>query len=121
MCKILSKYSDKISNSKKFLTRLWHLDNDERPGFMIGYVGPRVKGGTTSENVLFVRNGEGTFKDRLLDPVKYLKTQHKVNENMLQNLGDFVPVVSPMIGIIAIPSAMGCEIKWPEEDLPLCR
>src|SRR5512133_1005501 len=97
LSQLLSPYSARIAANKRFLTRLWNLDNDERPGFMIGYVGPKVIGGTTSENVLFVREGQGTFRDRLLDPESYLKTQVDVCLNMLANPGDFVPVISPMI------------------------
>lgn len=115
---LLGVYNDRISASKNFLKRLWNLENEERPGFMIGYVGPRVKGGSSSENILFVRSGEGTFKDRLLDPEKYLQTQIQTNMKMMENRGDFIPVLSPMIGIVAIPSAFGCEIKWWDNDLP---
>jgi hypothetical protein len=117
----LIPYTERIASSKTFLTRLWHLDNDERPGFMVGYVGPKVKGGTSSENVLFVREGEGTFRDRLLDPERYLRTQTDVCFKMLENRGDFVPVISPMIGIVAIPSALGCPVQWWEDDLPAVR
>ena len=118
---ILNGHAARIAASRAFLTRLWGLDNDERPGLMIGYVGPRVKGGITSENVLFVREGEGTFRDRLLDPERYLQTQVEVCQKMLANRGDFVPVISPMIGIVAIPSALGGEVKWWENDLPAVR
>ncbi len=118
---LLSPYTACIAESKAFLTRLWRLENDERPGFMIGYVGPRVKGGVSSENVLFVRDGEGTYRDRLLDPEKYLQTQVQVCLKMLANRGDFVPVISPMIGIVAIPSAYGCPVQWWEDDLPAVR
>ncbi len=118
---LLFPYTARIAESKAFLTRLWRLENDERPGFMIGYVGPRVKGGVSSENVLFVRDGEGTYRDRLLDPEKYLQTQVQVCLKMLANRGDFVPVISPMIGIVAIPSAYGCPVQWWEDDLPAVR
>ena len=117
----LDAYAGQIAASKAFLTRLWNLENDERPGFMIGYVGPRVRGGTTSENVLFVREGQGSFRERLLDPERYLRTQVDVCVKMLANRGDFVPVVSPMIGIVAIPSALGCPVEWWENDLPAVR
>ena len=118
---LLFPYTARIAESKAFLTRLWRLENDDRPGFMIGYVGPRVKGGVSSENVLFVRDGEGTYRDRLLDPEKYLQTQVQVCLKMLANRGDFVPVISPMIGIVAIPSAYGCPVQWWEDDLPAVR
>ncbi len=118
LSELLSPYTEQISASRAFLTRLWHLENDERPGFLIGYVGPKVVGGTSSENVLFVRDGEGTFRERLLDPERYLQTQAEVCRKMLANQGDFVPVISPMIGIVAIPSALGCPVQWWENDLP---
>jgi hypothetical protein len=28
---------DTTAAAKRFLTRLWNLENDERPGFLIGY------------------------------------------------------------------------------------
>ena len=59
--------------------------------------------------------------ERLLDPEKYLQTQKDVCLKMLANRGDFVPVISPMIGIIAIPSALGCPVQWWEDDLPAVR
>jgi hypothetical protein len=117
----LSEYAEQIAENRTFLTRVWNLDNEERPGFMIGYVGPNVVGGKSSENVLFVREAEGTYKERLFDPEKYLQTQVKVCLDMLANKGDFVPVISPMIGIVAIPSALGCQIQWWENDLPATR
>jgi hypothetical protein len=41
----LDRYADQIAASRAFLTRMWNRENDERPGFMIGYVGPKVKNG----------------------------------------------------------------------------
>lgn len=38
---LVSEYTDRIAESHAFLTRLWNLENDERPGFMIGDVGQR--------------------------------------------------------------------------------
>lgn len=115
---LLGEHTDRIAASRQFLTRLWHLDNDERPGFMVGYPGPRVKGGVVVEHAMFRREGSETFRDRLLDQEKYLQSQLFVNEQMMQNKGDFVPFLMPSIGVVAIPSAMGCEIMWWEDDLP---
>jgi hypothetical protein len=84
-------------------------------------VGPQVKGGSSSENILFAGRGQGTFRDRLLDPDAFLQTQVEVCVKMLANQGDFVPVVSPMIGIVALPSAFGCPVEWWENDLPAAR
>jgi hypothetical protein len=41
----LDRYAERIATSRAFLTRMWNQENDERPGFMIGYVGPNVKNG----------------------------------------------------------------------------
>lgn len=38
---LMSEYADRIAESRAFLTCLWNLENDERPGFMIGDVGQR--------------------------------------------------------------------------------
>jgi hypothetical protein len=52
MIDFLDQYTDQIITSREFLTGLWNLDNDERPGFMIGYVGPKVKNGQPIENAV---------------------------------------------------------------------
>lgn len=57
----------RIEESKAFLQRLWLLENDERPGFLIGYAGPRVRGGRPVRSALFSTEGEGTIRDRLLE------------------------------------------------------
>ena len=50
-------------NSREFLTRLWNLDNDERPGFLIGYTGPRLKRGNYDE---FLMRGTARLNARAL-------------------------------------------------------
>jgi hypothetical protein len=114
-------YADRIAASRDFLTRLWHLDNDERPGFMIGYVGPKVKNGQPIENALFARQGPDTVRERILDPEKYLRVQLQEIAGQLAQRGDYVPGLCPMLGVIGIPSAFGCEVVWWEDDLPSVR
>jgi uroporphyrinogen-III decarboxylase len=109
---------DRIEKNKAFLRRLWSLENDERPGFLIGYVGPRVRGGRPVRSALFSTEGEGTVRDRLLDPEKFLKAQLAEIEDQLDLQGDFVPCLCPAFGVINIPSAFGCEVVWPENDFP---
>lgn len=110
-----------ISQSKAFLNRLWALENDERPGFMIGYVGPRVKNGKPIPSALFSTDGPDTVRDRILDPAKFLRAQVEEIEAQLALKGDFVPSLCPTLGLVGIPSAFGCEVVWWENDLPAVR
>jgi hypothetical protein len=108
----------KIEQSREFLTRLWSLENEERPGYLIGYVGPRVKGGNPVRSALFSTEGKETVRERLLDPEKFLQAQLEENEALLSLGGDFVPALCPTLGVIAIPSAFGCEVVWREDNFP---
>ena len=114
----LGPYADRIAASRNFLTRLWHLENDDRPGFMIGYVGPKVKNGHPVENALFSHEGPDTIRERILNPEKYLRAQLQEIEAQLAQGGDYVPGLCPMLGVIGIPSAFGGEVVWWEDDLP---
>jgi len=107
--------------TRKFLTRLWNLENDERPGFMIGYVGPRVKGGKPVRSALFATEGPDTVRDRLLNPGKFLQAQLIEIKEQSMLRGDFVPSLCPALGVIGIPSAFGCEVTWFENNLPAVR
>jgi hypothetical protein len=117
----IDAYTGQIAASREFLTRLWNLDNDERPGFMIGYVGPKVKNGRPVENALFAKEGPDTVRERILDPEKYLNAQLQEIAALLERRGDYVPGLCPMLGVIGIPSAFGCEVVWWEDDLPAVR
>jgi hypothetical protein len=103
------------------LKRLWRLENAERPGFLVGYVGPRVKGGAPVRSALFSTEGTDTVRDRLLDPAKFLRAQVEEIEGQLALRGDLVPALCPTLGVIAIPSAFGCEVVWWEKDFPAVR
>ncbi|MGZ5515855.1 MAG: hypothetical protein ACXWHD_12065, partial [Candidatus Aminicenantales bacterium] len=92
-------------SARDFLTRLWALENDGRPGFLVGYVGPRVKGGAPIRSALFSTEGKDTVKARLLDPVKFLEAQLEEIEGQSKLRGDLVPALCPTLGVIAIPSA----------------
>jgi hypothetical protein len=107
-----------IDKNRRFLERLWRLENDERPGFLLGYVGPKVKGGRSIRSALFSTEGEHTVRDRLLDPEKFLRAQLSEIEDQLALQGDFVPSLSPALGVVGIPSAFGCEVVWWEENFP---
>jgi len=111
----------RIAASKAFLRRVWALDNDERPGFQIGYVGPRLKGGRAVPSALFSTEGPDTVRDRLLDPDKFLRAQLAEIEGQLAFRGDYVPSLCPALGVVGIPSAFGCEVVWWERDLPAVR
>ncbi|MCK6576880.1 MAG: hypothetical protein L6Q98_02115 [Anaerolineae bacterium] len=111
----------KIEQSKTFLQQLWALDNEERPGFMIGYVGPKVKNGKPVPSALFSTEGPDTVRDRLQDPAKFLQAQIVEIDAQLNQEGDFVPSLCPTLGLVGIPSAFGCEVVWWENDLPAVR
>ena len=108
----------KIEQNKAFLQGLWALENDERPGFMIGYVGPKVKSGKPIPSALFSTEGPDTVRDRLLDPAKFLRAQLTEIDAQLALKGDVVPSLCPTLGLVGIPSAFGCEVIWWENDLP---
>jgi hypothetical protein len=108
-------------DTKRFLTRLWKLENEERPGFLIGYVGPRVKGGEPVRSALFSTEGRDSVRARLLDPGKFLAAQLEEIEAQSRLRGDLVPALCPTLGVIAIPSAFGAEVVWWEDDFPAVR
>ncbi len=117
----LRAHADEIAQNRAFLTRLWHLENEERPGFLIGYTGPRVRGGSPVVSALFSTDGPDSVRDRLLDPQKFLAAQLHEIEGQLALRGDFVPALCPTLGVIGVPSAFGCEVIWWERDFPAVR
>jgi len=113
--------SDQIEKNREFLRRLWSLENEERPGFLISYVGPRVKGGKPVRSALYSTEGRDTVRDRLQSAEKFLSAQLEEIELQLEHKGEFVPALCPTLGVIAIPSAFGCEVVWWENDFPSAR
>ncbi len=111
----------KITESRRFLNRLWQLENEERPAFLIGYTGPRLKGGTPVRSALFSTEGKDTVRERLQDSKKFLAAQLEEIQGQIAFRGDFVPALCPTLGVIAIPSAFGCEVVWWENDFPSVR
>ena len=109
---------NRIEKNKAFLRRLWNLENEERPAFLIGFAGPRVRGGRPVRSALFSTEGEDTVRDRLLDPEKFLKAQLSEIEDELALEGDFVPCLCPAFGVVNIPAAFGCEVVWHEANFP---
>ncbi len=112
---------DRVEQSKAFLRQVWALENAQRPGFMIGYVGPRVKNGRPIPSALFSTEGPDTVRDRILDPAKFLRAQLDEIDAQMSLQGDFVPSLCPTLGLVGIPSAFGCEVIWWENDLPAVR
>lgn len=112
---------ERAGTARRFLTRMWRLDNHERPGFMFGYVGPRVKGGAPIRSALFSVEGDGTVRERLLDARRFLGAQLEEANGLLALPGDVVPSVCPAFGVVGIPSAFGCEVVWWENNLPAVR
>ena len=107
--------------AKEFLGRLWRLENAERPGFLIGYTGPQLKGGRPVRSALFSTEGTETVRERLLDPAKFLSAQLQEIEGQALFRGDFVPALCPALGVVAVPSAFGAEVIWWENDFPAVR
>ncbi|MGA2534123.1 MAG: hypothetical protein ABSG19_13930, partial [Candidatus Aminicenantales bacterium] len=112
---------DTTAAAKRFLTRLWNLENDERPGFLIGYAGPKVKGGRPVRSALFSTEGKDTVRQRLLDPARYLAAQLDEIGEQSRLRGDLVPALCPTLGVIAVPSAFGAEVVWWENAFPAVR
>jgi hypothetical protein len=110
-----------VKGSRAFLERLWRLENDERPGFLIGYTGPKLRGAKPVVSALFSTDGPDSVRDRLLDPEKFLAAQLAEIEGQLALRGDFVPALCPTLGVVSIPSAFGCEVVWWERDFPAVR
>ena len=108
----------RIEKTKIFLTRLWCLQNEDRPGFLIGDVGGAMIGGTPVRSALFSTGGNTTVRQRLQNPETYLKAQLEEIEGQLKFKGDLVPALCPSLGVIGIPSAFGCEIVWWEREFP---
>jgi hypothetical protein len=113
--------SDRAEPAREFLRRMWRLDNPERPGFMFGFVGPRVKGGEPVRSALFSPEGAGSVRDRLRDPAAFLQAQLDEVKGQLALPGDVVPSVCPAFGVVGIPSSFGCEVVWWEDNLPAVR
>ena len=110
-----------VSGARDFLTRLWALENEDRPGSLTGYVGPRVRGGAPVRSALFSAEGKDTVKARLLDPLKFLGAQLEEIDGQSKLRGDLVPALCPTLGVIAVPSAFGAEVVWWENDFPAVR
>jgi hypothetical protein len=115
---IRNPFIERSEVAREFLRRLWHLENDERPGFLIGDLGGEVTGGKPVLSALFSSEGTDTVRDRLLDPEKFLRAQLEEIEGQMAFRGDLVPALSPALGVVGIPSAFGCEVVWHERDFP---
>jgi|WetSurMetagenome_2_1015567.scaffolds.fasta_scaffold06763_2 hypothetical protein len=116
-----ARFSDRAAAAREFLTQMWNLENHQRPGFMFGFVGPRVRGGTPLRSALFTPEGEGAVRDRLRDPSRFLKAQLEEVQGQMSLPGDVVPSVCPAFGVVGIPSSFGCEVVWWEDNLPAVR
>jgi len=121
MVELTRSNADRITASREFLETLWRCENEDRPGFLIGYTGPRLSGGTPVTSALFSVEGNDTVRNRLQNPEKFLRAQLEEIEGQLRFLGDFVPALTPTVGIVTIPSAFGCQVVWPEGDFPTVR
>ena len=113
--------SDRIAASREFLQTLWRCENEDRPGFLIGYTGPRLRGGTPVPSALFSVEGTDTVRTRLQNPEKFLSAQLEEIEGQLGFQGDFVPALTPTVGVVTFPSAFGCEVVWAQNDFPTVR
>ncbi|MEW5900726.1 MAG: uroporphyrinogen decarboxylase family protein [Acidobacteriota bacterium] len=112
---------EQIEKSREFVRRLWRLENEERPAFIISYVGPRVRGGRPVRSAIYSTAGKDTVRDRLQSAERFLSAQLEEIESQLVYRGDFVPALCPTVGVVAIPSAFGCEVVWWPNDFPSVR
>ncbi len=110
-----------VGGHRAFLERMWHLENAERPGYMFGYVGPRVRGGEPVRSALFSVDGVGTVRERLQDPAKFLDAQLTELAATLALPGDVIPSLCPAFGVVSIPSAFGSEVIWWDDNLPAAK
>lgn len=118
---MFEQYQSLINKNKSFLEDYWNLENTARPAFMIGYVGPKVKGGEPVKSALFATDADTTVKERLLEPQVYLDAQLDEINQQIQLGGDFVPALCPSLGVVSIASAFGCEVQWWDNDFPAAR
>jgi hypothetical protein len=121
MPELHQKFSDKIVSNREFLEQLWLCENEDRPGFLIGYTGPEMIGGKPVQSAIFSVEGTDTVRTRLQDPERFLRAQLEEIEGQMSFQGDFVPALTPTVGVVTIPSAFGCEVVWPEDDFPTVR
>ena len=121
MVELTKSNTDRIAASREFLQTLWRCENEDRPGFLIGYTGPRLRGGTPVPSALFSVEGTDTVRTRLQNPEKFLSAQLEENEGQLGFQGDFVPALTPTVGVVTFPSAFGCEVVWAQNDFPTVR
>lgn len=121
MVDLVVSNTDRIAENKAFLEKLWLCKNKDRPGFIIGYTGPHLRGGTPVTSALFSVDGTDSVRTRLQNPEKFLKSQMEEIAGQLSFQGDFVPALTPTVGVVAIPSAFGCEVVWSENDFPTVR
>ena len=118
---LVNPFLDRANEGRAFLQRLWHLENQDRPAFIIGDVGGPVIGGEAVKSALFSTEGTDTVRDRLQDPDKFLQAQLEEIKGQAAMRGDFVPALCPTLGVIGIPSAFGCDVVWWEKDFPAVR
>ncbi len=113
--------AERIEENRGFLRRLWRLENEDRPAFLISYAGPRVKGGKPVRSALYSTEGKDTVRDRLGSRERFLAAQLEEIEAQSACRGDYVPALCPTLGVVAVPSAFGCEVVWWKNNFPSVR
>jgi uroporphyrinogen-III decarboxylase len=78
-------------------------------------------GGKPVTSALFSVEGKDTVRTRLQNPDKFLQAQLEEIEDQFAFRGDIVPALTPTVGVVAIPSAFGCQVIWQENDFPVVR
>jgi uroporphyrinogen-III decarboxylase len=89
-------------DTKEFLTRLWNLEDVDRPAYQINPI---------------VREEESKL-ERFNDPHKMLQHQLREIETRRGITDDYVAALFPYLGTAIIPSAFGCEVRWFEDQDP---
>jgi hypothetical protein len=95
-------WQERSFKTRQFLNRVWHLDNDERPAYLIG----------------IAVEAEGTLLDRYSDPDKQLRHYLKEIQQHQDIKDDYIPALWPNLGVGIFPSAFGCQVRWPMKVVP---
>jgi len=95
-----------IERRKQFLTRLWNLEELERPAFQIDIP------------LAFIPDSEITMYERFHDPQKMLERQLQEFRLKANIKDDYIPALHPYLGTGVFASAFGCKIRWFENENP---
>lgn len=102
---------EEIERRKEFLTHLWHLDEVERPGYMLN-------GFAVADEKDPDKPAPTTTREWFLNWEVMLKSQLYEIKLRSQLKDDYIPNLFPYLGTGVLASAFGCEIIYPEVEQP---